>query len=216
LRRFLLLLTGLGLIVLARSAQISLMLLTIPSPAAGRMPAGWSVKVSHGMPEISTGTGQEGAYVGLRSHRSSFALERGLDVDVVQYPYLAWRWKVTELPRGADFRQAATDDQAAQVLVAFHDRRVLTYIWDTSAPKGLMASASSIPLVHIFAFVCESGAGQLNRWLAEARNLAADYEAAYGRRPPHVKGIRLQINSQHTGTSAESAFAEVTFRNTPL
>jgi len=192
-----------------------MMLLNIPSPAGGTLPTGWSVKVNHGTPEIATGSGPEGAFVQLRCHKSSFSLERGLDVDLAQYPYLSWRWKVSELPRGGDFRRVHTDDQAAQVLVAFQDRRVLTYIWDTTAPKGTAAAASSIPLVHIFAFVCQSGAGQLNRWISEARNIGEDYNHAYGRSAPRVKGIRLQINSQHTGTSAESEFAEVTFRSTP-
>ena len=205
----------LGLIILAHSAQISMMLLNIPSPPAGKLPDGWIVKVNHGTPQVSTGSGPEGAFVQMSSRKSSFSLERGVDVDVAQYPYLTWRWKVNALPRGGDFRKATTDDQAAQVLVAFHDRRVLTYIWDTSAPKGTMSNASSIPLVHIFAVVCQSGPEQINRWISEARNLGDDYQRAYGRRPPHVRGIRLQINSQHTGTSAESAFAEVTFRSTP-
>ena len=31
--------------------------------------------------------------------------------------------------------------------------------------------------------------------------------------PPEVSGVRLQTNSQHTGTSAESFFADVAFRN---
>jgi hypothetical protein len=190
------------------------MLLNLPHPPAGNLPDGWNVKVNHGMPEISTGSGEDGAYLRLRSHKSSYALERSVDVDVTQYPFLSWRWRVGELPQGGDFRHSSTDDQAAQVLVAFQDRRVLSYIWDTSAPKGTMEHSSSIPLVHIFAVVCESGAAQMNRWISEGRNLADDYERAYGRRPPHVKGIRLQINSQHTGTSAESQFAEVTFRST--
>jgi Protein of unknown function (DUF3047) len=215
LRRFVLLLAFLGLILLAHSAQISMMLLNIPSPPAGKLPEGWTIKVNHGSPEISTGSGPEGTFVQLRSHKSSFSLERGVDVDLAQYPYLSWRWKVAELPRGGDFRRAHTDDQAAQVLVAFQDRRVLTYIWDSTAPKGTAAAASSIPLVHIFAVVCQSGAEQLNRWISEARNLPEDYQRAYGRPAPRVKGIRLQINSQHTGTSAESQFAEVTFRSTP-
>jgi len=214
LRRLVLLVASLGLVLLANSAQISLMLLNISSPPAGKLPEGWNVKVNHGSPEISTGSGADGNFVRLRARKSSFALERGVDVDVAQYPFLSWRWKVAELPRGGDFRRWSTDDQAAQVLVAFQDRRVLSYIWDSTAPKGEMASASSAPLVHVFAVVCESGAEQLNRWISEGRNLAGDYEKAYGRRPPHVKGIRLQINSQHTGTSAESAFAEVTFRST--
>jgi hypothetical protein len=215
LRRLVPLLIFLGLLLLAHSAQISMMLLNIPSPAGNKLPDGWTVKINHGTPEVATGTGPDGAFVRLRSHKSSFSLERSVDVDLAQYPYLAWRWRVSELPRGGDFRSAHTDDQAAQVLIAFQDRRVLTYIWDSTAPKGTAASASSIPLVHIFAVVCQSGPDQLNRWISESHNVVEDYQRAYGRSAPRVKGIRLQINSQHTGTSAESQFAEVNFRSTP-
>jgi hypothetical protein len=63
--------------------------------------------------------------------------------------------------------------------------------------------------------VCQSGTAALNRWIDESRNLAADYERAYGKPAPHVKGIRLQINSQHTGSSAESYFGAVAFRSSP-
>ena len=69
--------------------------------------------------------------------------------------------------------------------------------------------------MHIFAVVCQSGAAEANRWIAESRNVAADYERAYGKPAPRVKGLRLQINSQHTGTVAESYFGEVAFRSTP-
>jgi hypothetical protein len=130
-------------------------------------------------------------------------------------PYLSWRWKVAQLPRGADFRNAGTDDQAAQVMVAFADRRVVSYIWDSTAPKGASASVGFIPLVHVFAVVCESGEASLNQWVQENRDLAADYQRAYGKPAPHVKGLRIQINSQHTGTTAESYFGEVAFRSTP-
>ena len=208
------LLIGLGIVLLAQAAQLSLIIFNVPNSRGGKLPDGWMVKVNHGVPDIATGSDDEAAFVRLRSRKASFALERSVDVDLDQYPYLAWRWKVSELPRGGDFRRSATDDQAAQVLVAFQDRRVLTYIWDTTAPKGAMQSASSIPLVHIFAFVCRSGPEELNRWLSEARNIVEDYGRAYGRRPPRVKGVRLQINSQHTGTTAESNFAEVVFRST--
>jgi hypothetical protein len=69
--------------------------------------------------------------------------------------------------------------------------------------------------VHIFAVVCESGFGDANHWVAESHNVAADYEHAFGRPVTRVKGLRLQINSQHTGTVAESYFGEVAFRSTP-
>jgi Protein of unknown function (DUF3047) len=136
-----------------------------------------------------------------------------VDVDPAQMPFLNWSWKVTQLPAGGDFRHASTDDQAAQVLVAFADRHVVSYIWDSSAPKGAIDNASFVPFVHVFDFVCESGASDLNRWLAESRNVAADYLRAYGKAAPRVKGLRIQINSQHTGTVAESYFGDVTFRS---
>ena len=113
---------------------------------------------------------------------------------------------------GGDFRYPHTDDQAAQVLVAFADRHILTYIWDSSAPKGSWQSASHVPLIHIFALVCHSGPEELNRWLSETHNVSQDYQKAFELAPARVKGIRLQINSQHTGTSAESYFGDISFR----
>ena len=182
---------------------------------AGRLPADWQIKVNHGKPEVSVFADPAGPCLRLKSVKSSFALERIVDVDPAQMPYLGWRWKVAQLPPGGDFRHTLTDDQAAQVMVAFTDRKVLSYIWDSNAPKGAEESAGFIPLVHVFAVVCESGTALLNQWIAENRNVAADYQRAYGKPAPHVKGLRLQINSQHTGTTAESYFGEVAFRTMP-
>jgi Protein of unknown function (DUF3047) len=193
---------------------MAFIVLNTASWSSGRLPADWMIKVNHGRPELSV-CGDADSCLHLKSVRSSFGLERRVDVDTTQMPWLSWKWKVTQLPADADFRRAASDDQAAQVLVAFDDRHVLTYIWDTTAPKGAMQSASSIPFVHIFAVVCRSGDTEANRWLTETRNVAADYEHAYGKPATRVKGLRLQINSQHTGTIAESYFGEVAFRSMP-
>lgn len=199
----------------ARTSQLAVVVLNAASFGSGHFPSDWQVKVNHGRPEFGPCTDSGAPCLHLRSSKASFALQRDVDVDPAQTPFLTWHWKVTRLPAGGDFRRASTDDQAAQVLVGFADRRVLTYLWDTTAPKGTVASASDIPLLRIFAVVCESGPGELNRWLEESRNVAADYQRAYGKPAPRVKGLRLQINSQHTGTIAESYFGEVAFRATP-
>jgi hypothetical protein len=200
---------------LARSSQLALIVFNPQTWGSGHPPSDWQIKVNHGKPIISTCAAADGSCLHLKSVKASFALERDVDVDPYEMRYLTWRWRVAALPAGGDFRNASTDDQAAQVMVGFTDRRVLTYIWDTTAPKGTMQQASSIPLVHIFAVVCESGGADVNRWLPEMRDVAADYEHAYGKSAPHVKGLRIQINSQHTGTTAESWFGEVAFRNKP-
>jgi hypothetical protein len=213
LKKLLLLCPIVLLVFQVHTAPLALVVLNTAAWGVARLPSDWQVKVNHGKPDFSICTEGDASCLHLRSARASFALERGVDVDPVQLPYLTWHWKVTQLPAGGDFRHASTDDQAAQVLVAFDDHRILSYVWDTTAPKGAEQRSGSIPLIHVFAVVCESGSGDANRWIAESRNVAADYQRAYGKSAPHVKGLRLQINSQHTGTVAESYFGEVAFRS---
>jgi len=215
LRKSLYLLTALVLALHLFAAPLAIVVLNTTGPGSDRLPAGWQIKVGHGKPDISVCRENDVACIHMRSVKASFGLEKGLDVDPAQVPFLTWRWKVTQLPAAGDFRHSFTDDQAAQVLVAFDDRHVLSYIWDSNAPKGTMDRASTIPLVHVVAVVCESGASEANRWVPESRNIAADYERAYGHPAPHVKGVRIQINSQHTATVAESYFGEVAFRSAP-
>ncbi|MGA8579853.1 MAG: DUF3047 domain-containing protein [Bryobacteraceae bacterium] len=199
----------------AQTEPLAMVVMSTAGRDGGRMPAGWEIKVNHGRPVVSVCKDVDTACLHLLSVKASFSLEKAVDVDPARMPYLTWSWKVAQLPGGGDFRKASTDDQAAQLLVAFSDRRVISYIWDTVAPKGAMESVSSIPLLRVVAVVCESGAGQANQWIAESRNVAADYARVYGKAAPRVKGLRIQVNSQHTGTVAESYFGQVAFRSTP-
>jgi hypothetical protein len=199
----------------AHTSQFAIILLSGANLNGGRLPSDWTIKVNHGKPDVSVCQDDTGSCVHLKSVKASFSLERGLDVDPTRTPVLSWRWKVTQLPPRGDFRRSSTDDQAAQVLVAFADRRVLTYIWDSNAPKGIAEKTGWIPLVQIFAKVVESGGADANRWIEERQNVAEDYERAFGRPAPRVKAVRLQINSQHTGSVAESYFGEVAFLSAP-
>jgi Protein of unknown function (DUF3047) len=197
----------------AQTSPLAFVALNRQSLNPGTLPPDWQIKVSHGRPDVSVCSGPDGPCLHLKSASASFGLERSVDVDLAQMPYLTWSWKVAQLPPRGDFRRASTDDQAAQVLVAFGDRRILSYIWDSTAPKGTLQNASFIPLIHVFDIVCQSGAADVNRWIAENHNVAADYQRAYGKPASRVKGLRIQINSQHTSATAESYFGEVAFRS---
>ncbi len=217
MRRYSVVLAGVLLaFLLAQAAPLALLVFDAKVTQPGRLPDGWRLKVVRGTPEASIVSDGQGNALHLKSRSSSYALERAVDVDPERFPYLTWKWKVTDLPRGGDLRSSSTDDQAAQLLVAFDDRRVLGYIWDSNAPKDTVQKASPIPFVRIYAFVCRSGAADMNRWITERRNVADDFERVFGHRPTdRIKGIRIQINSQHTGTSAESYFGDVAFQSTP-
>jgi hypothetical protein len=179
--------------------------------AAG-VPTGWQVKEKSGKADFAIVKDGDISAARFRSSNTSFSLQREVKVDLKQFPMLTWKWKATKLPVGGDFRKSKTDDQAAQLFVAFTKTKSIVYIWDTSAPQGLMESTSPVPFMTVKVVVVRSGPTETGKWISENRNVYEDYKKLYGSEPPTVSGIRLQINSQHTGTSAESFFAEVVFK----
>src|SRR6185312_10010414 len=162
----------------AQTSPLAFVALNRFSLNPGKLPPDWQIKVNRGRPDVSVCNENDGPCLHLKSTNASFGLERNVDIDLVQMPYLTWSWKVSQLPPAGDFRHASTDDQAAQLLVAFPDRRVLSYIWDSTAPKGTAQSASFIPLLHVFDIVCQSGPSEVNRWISETHNVLADYQRA--------------------------------------
>src|SRR5262249_38927392 len=131
------------------------------SAAQETVPQGWELTVKRG--EASLQLVQDGGKQALqmRSEQASFALQKKVDIALQEAPFPVWQWKVTELPRGGDFRRSGTDDQAAQLIGAFSSTRFLTYIWDSTAPKGLVAAAPAPPLRKIVAIVVQSGSQDL-------------------------------------------------------
>lgn len=180
--------------------------------SAKEVPPGWELKVRSGKADFQVSKDGDLYALLLRSSDSSFSFQKGVKVDVKRYPLLSWKWKVTELPKGGDFRRSRTDDQAAQLFLAFTRTRSIVYLWDTTAPQGLMEDAPAPPFMSVKAVVVRSGPADKGKWLTEARNVYEDYRKLYGEDPPPVSGVRIQINSQHTGSSAESSFADVVFK----
>jgi hypothetical protein len=174
--------------------------------------AGWQLKEKSGKADLAVVKDADVSAVKFHSANTSFSLQKEVHVDLKQFPILTWKWKVTKLPVGGDFRKSTTDDQAAQVFVAFTKFKSIVYIWDTSAPQGLMEDTTPVPFMHVKVVVVRSGADGTGKWLTETRNVYEDYKKLFGEEPQPVSGMRLQINSQHTGTSAESYFADVVFK----
>lgn len=179
--------------------------------AAG-LPAGWQLKEKSGKAEFAVVKEGNTQVLKLRSANTSFSFEKAVRVDLKKFPVLTWRWKVTKLPEGGDFRKAGTDDQAAQLFLAFSKTKAIVYIWDTTAPEGIMGNAAAPLFMSIKAVVVRSGTAALGKWITETRNVYEDYKKLFGGEPGSIGGVRIQINSQHTKTSAEGYFHRVEFQ----
>ncbi len=184
-------------------------------PAEG-VPEGWALWTFAGAPSMELLRDGGRVALRLRSDRASFALYRDVVVDLDERPVLSWSWKVVQLPRDADVRDPASDDQAAQLYVIFPrwpsprtSSDVIGYVWDSRAPVGTMLPHPRAPNVRIV--VVDSGTAQLDRWVQHERNVAEDFRVLFGRRPPRVGQVALMIDSNDTQAAAEAFFGPLTF-----
>ncbi len=131
-------------------------------------------------------------------------------------PILAWRWKVVMLPKGGDSRHKQTDDQAAQIYIAWPRfpesvrSRIIGYVWDTTAPAGTIVPSQKTGTVTYV--VVRSGAAELGRWIAEERNVVEDFKKIYGEEPDNPGALSVAIDSNDTNSSAESFLGEIVFK----
>src|SRR5215813_6422174 len=107
------------------------------STARETVPQGWELSVKTGQPYLQLVQDSGKQALQMSSEQASFSLQKKVYIALQGSPFLVWQWKVTELPKGGDFRRSDTDDQAAQLIVAFSSSHFLSYIWDSTAPQGL-------------------------------------------------------------------------------
>ncbi len=200
-----------------------------------RLPPGWRAFDVPGVPAPRRELVRDGdaTVLRVRSTAAAGAAAYALHVDGARLGSLAWRWKIDHVVAGADLARRAGDDFAARVYVFFeippsrlpfaermklaiarlvHGDSVpsaaICYVWDNRHPVGTSAwnpYAGSVRTV-----VLESGNARAGRWVAERRDLAADFRDAFGPRTPPapLTGIAAGNDTDQTGQTATAWFGD--------
>jgi len=209
---------ALGAVAFAQSSSVVVEDWAKISVGAQGIPPGWQGQ-KWGDPRYDFTVVEDGAgkVLHLKSADDSSTISKEIKVDVKQYPILEWTWKVVALPPRGNARKAETDDEAAQIYVTFPRfpttlrSRNIGYIWDSTEPAGASFQSAKVSSVHYI--VVRSGSADLGKWITEKRNVLEDYKKIYGESPSEAAGvITLSINSQNTGSRAESLFGKILFK----
>ena len=187
------------------------------------VPPGWALDRKAGTANFRLEKAGNAFVVRLISDgNSSFGIKREIEVDLREFPFLNWRWKAVRLPRGGDVRNAATDDQAVQLYVAFTatgfpaalNTPAIGYIWDNEAPRGWTGRSEQAGGGKIRYMVLRNKADPVGEWQTESRNIQKDFRKLF----PDLNdvdsvtfGIQLHINSQYTKSEAEGCIGDVYF-----
>jgi hypothetical protein len=188
------------------------------------VPAGWELDRKTGTAILRLVRDGEGYCLNMVSDQSSFGIKRAVKVNVREYPYLNWTWQVNKLPPGGDIRKSDTDDQSAQIYLAFpakgfpakFNTPVIGYIWDNEAPKESTGRSPQLGGGKMRYVVVRNKIDQLGHWYAEKRNIYQDYQKLFrdvqgGEPTGPTQGISLYINSQHTRSAAECHIGDIFF-----
>lgn len=168
------------------------------------------------------------------SQNSASGLIRKVSIDSRKFPIISWRWKVSSVYAKGDVTRKSGDDYPARVYITFaYDPAevgffekakyeaarliqgetpplaAITYIWASRAPAGLTVANPYTDRVRMI--VLQSGATRVNQWIAEKRNVYADYKAAFGKEPPMVSGVAIMTDSDNTGESARAWYGDIVF-----
>jgi hypothetical protein len=183
------------------------------------LPSGWQAQ-TWGSPKYdlfkieADGTGR---VLHMKSENDGSTISKQVKLEAKQYPFLQWRWKAVTLPKGGDSRKKATDDQACQVYVTFPRfpqavrSRNIGYVWDTSAPAGLVVpSEKNGTVVYV---IVRSGPDEAGKWITETRNVFEDYKKIYGEEPgEEIGAVSVATDSNDTHSSAECFVGEILFK----
>lgn len=176
-------------------------------------PKPWFLRVNNGKAHISVLHQKDENILYLKSESSSFSLGRDISISPEDYPYVTWRWKAMKLPLSGDVRNKNRNDQGLQVLFAFENRKIISYVWDANAPEGTVMNESiGWPFnLSIKVIVVNSGSAGMNEWVSNTRNIYKDYRDLFNEKPPRLKGLRIQTNTQYTQDLSEGMVRGIFF-----
>ena len=175
----------------------------------------WEEKVFSGKTVYEQVTVDGRTVVRATSRGTASGLFRKLRIDLEKTPILEWTWRVEGTLGDIDERTREGDDYSARVYVIRSDpvffwrTRAVNYVWASTRKVGeTWPNAYTDGARHI---AVQSGDALAGQWLAERRNVRADFKALFGKDVRYVDAVAIMSDTDNTKGSAVAYYGDVTF-----
>lgn len=173
-----------------------------------------------------------------RAVGASSALMQHVNVDPGKQPWLNWRWRIGNMIGPADnFERHAEASPARLILgfdgdkdalpftdqVLFESARVFTghdfpyatlmYVWENKAPVGTIIDSTRSGRIKMI--VASSGSDGIGQWHEFTRNIAEDFERAFGEKPGKLIGVGVLTDTDNTGEIVDAWYGDIRLINEP-
>lgn len=164
--------------------------------------------------------------------RSASMLRQKLDIAPERLGRLRFAWQVENLIAEADMRQRETEDSPVRLILAFDGDRqkfsaknamlseltrsltgeempyaTLMYVWSNDLPVGTVIVNPRSDRVR--KIVVDSGAAHLQQWRHHERQIAADFEKAFGEAPGALRALAIMSDADNTQSQARAWYGEI-------
>jgi len=206
-------------------------------PEKGGIPAPWQLqRLDDKVPPTRYRLREWDGVHAVEAHavNSMALLARPLQVDLEKSPVLCWRWRIDAPLQSADMTRKSGDDYAARVYLSFdvpadtlglgtrmalgmaralHGEQVpdaaVNYIWDNRHPIGTWQPNAYTDRARML--VLRSGSADAGHWVDERRDVAADFQRAFGHAPARLNGLAIASDTDNTGEEVRAGFADFRF-----
>ena len=146
------------------------------------------------------------------AEKTCSALSRKLDVAPPAKLKLRWRWKIDGVNTNGSERDLKKFDHAARVFIAFDTfigpPRTLNYLWGDAEKTGTVLEHPKSGRAQIF--VLQSGNARTNEWIAEERDVTADWKKVFAGKPmPKIVGLGVMTDSDSLGQRLVGSYADI-------
>lgn len=150
------------------------------------------------------------------SRDSASGLVKEVKINIKKYPYLTWRWKISNRLGPMNEKQKSGDDYSARIYVIvsgglfFWQTKALNYVWssslakDTSWPNAFAGSSAQMYSVR-------SADDQLDTWYEEKRNVYLDLQKMFGTEIEHISAIALMTDTDNNSGNAVAYYGDISF-----
>lgn len=152
----------------------------------------------------------ENLYLAAETKGEAVNFGREAKVNLRLYKKLRWRWRVHNLPEGANENDSDKNDSAAAVRIIIGtsalSAKAIKYVWSATLPPGTEVDSGRLKVI-----VLESGPEKMGQWVWEEVNVYDDYVRLFGGDPRPADAFGLLTDSDNTDSFVKADYDDIIY-----
>jgi hypothetical protein len=151
------------------------------------------------------------------SQNSASGLIKKIRVDIKEYPFLNWSWRIENQLTGTfDEKKKHGDDYAARIYIvvsggiAFWNTIALNYVWSKNSIKGA-TWPSAFATENSIMVALRSSEAPVSKWQWEKRNIRKDFKELFGREIRFIDAVVLMSDTDNTQKEVTAYYGDIYF-----